>query len=281
MSKVISKDGTTIAFNSSGQGEPIILVDGALCSRSFGPMPKLARLLSANFAVITYDRRGRGESGDASSYAVEREVEDMGALIAAAGGSASLFGASSGAVLALAAAANGLNVKKLAMYEPPLVAGGGGGHRPPADCEAQLRRLVAEGKRSDAVKFFIVDMVGMPAISTYIMRILPIWPKLNAVAHTLPYDAAILGDFSVSSKRPDSVRVPTLVIGGEKSPGELRSAVSAVADAIPGAALRMLKGQTHNVSVKALAPVLTEFFGASIGDFNESVDFAGPQTTRK
>jgi len=256
-------------------------VDGALCSRSFGPMPKLARLLSANFAVITYDRRGRGESGDASSYAVEREVEDMGALIAAAGGSASLFGASSGAVLALAAAANGLNVKKLAMYEPPLVAGGGGGHRPPADCEAQLRRLVAEGKRSDAVKFFIVDMVGMPAISTYIMRILPIWPKLNAVAHTLPYDAAILGDFSVSSKRPDSVRVPTLVIGGEKSPGELRSAVSAVADAIPGAALRMLKGQTHNVSVKALAPVLTEFFGASIGDFNESVDFAGPQTTRK
>jgi pimeloyl-ACP methyl ester carboxylesterase len=184
-------------------------------------------------------------------------------------------------VLALAATANGLNVKKLAMYEPPLVAGGGGGHRPPADSEAQLRRLVAEGKRSDAVKFFIVDMVGMPAISTYIMRILPIWPKLKAVAHTLPYDAAILGDFSVSSKRPDSVRVPTLVIGGEKSPGELRSAVSAVADAIPAAALRMLKGQTHNVSVKALAPVLAEFFGASIGDFNESVDFAGPQATRK
>ena len=140
---------------------------------------------------------------------------------------------------------------------------------------------MAQGKRSDAVKFFIVDMVGMPAISTYIMRILPIWPKLKAVAHTLPYDAAIVGDFSVSSKRPDSVRVPTLVIGGEKSPGELRCAVSAVADAIPGAALRMLKGQTHNVSVKALAPVLTEFFGASIGDFNESVDFAGPQATRK
>jgi len=140
---------------------------------------------------------------------------------------------------------------------------------------------VADGRRSDAVKFFIVDMVGMPAISTYIMRILPIWSKLKAVAHTLPYDAAVLGDFSVSSKRPDSVRVPTLVIGGEKSPVELGSAVSAVADAIPGAVLRMLKRQTHNVSVKALAPVLTEFFGASSGDLNERVDFAGSQATRK
>jgi len=159
-----------------------------------------------------YDRRGRGECGDASSHAVEREVEDIEALIKAAGGTASLFGASSGAVLALAAAANGLNVKKLAMDEPPLVAGAGG-HRPPADSEAQLRRLVAEGRRGDAVKFFIVDMVGMPAISTYIMRILPIWTKLKAVAHTLPYDAALLGDFSVLSKRPGSVRVPTFVIG--------------------------------------------------------------------
>jgi len=280
MSKVISKDGTAISFNRSGKGLPIILVDGALCSRSFGPMPKLARLLSANFAVITYDRRGRGESGDALSYALEREIEDIEALIAAAGESVSLFGASSGAVLAMAAAASGLNVRKLAMYEPPLVAGAGG-HRPPADSEAQLRRLVAEGRRGDAVKFFIVDMVGMPAISTYIMRILPIWTKLKAVAHTLPYDAALLGDFSVLSKRPGSVRVPTFVIGGEKSPVELRSAVSAVANAIPCAVLRMLKGQTHNVSVKVLAPVLTEFFGVSSGDFSKSVDFADSQATRK
>lgn len=262
MSKVISKDGTAIGFNRSGKGEPIILVDGALCSRSFGPMPKLAQLLSTHFAVITYDRRGRGESGDVSSYAVEREVEDMGALIAGAGGSASLFGASSGAVLAMAAAASGLNVRKLAMYEPPLVAGGGG-HLPPKDSEAQLRRLAAEGRRSDAVKFFIVDIVGMPAISIWVMRMLPIWPKLKAVAHTLPYDVAILGDFSVSSKGTTAVKAPTLVIGGEKSPVELRNAVSAVADAVPGAMRQMLKGQTHNVSVKVLAPVLTGFFGAS------------------
>lgn len=280
MSKVTSKDGTAISFNTSGKGEPIIFVDGALCSRSFGPMPKLARLLSANFAVITYDRRGRGESGDALSYAVEREIEDIEALIAAAGGSASLFGASSGAVLAMAAAASGLSVKRLAMYEPPLVAGGGG-HLPPVDSESQLRRLVAEGKSGDAVKFFVVEIVGMPAISIWIMRMLPIWRKLKAVAHTLPYDAAILGDFSVSSKATAAVKAPALVIGGERSPVELRSAVSAVADAVPGSTRQMLKGQTHNVSVKVLAPVLLEFFGASNADFSKSVDFAGPHATCK
>lgn len=261
MSKVLSKDGTPIAFAKSGNGEPIILVDGALCSRSFGPMPKLAPLLAPHFTVLNYDRRGRGESGDTKPYAVEREVEDIEALIGEAGGSASVFGISSGAALALAAAASGLNIKKLALYEPPFVAGRRG-HGPPADSEAQLRRLVAEGRRADAVQFFIADMVGMPAIFAYFMRILPIWPKLKAVAHTLPYDAAVLGDFSLPGKGAASVAVPTLVAWGEKSPVELRSAASAVAEAIPGAKRQTLKGQTHNVSVKALAPVLVEFFGA-------------------
>jgi len=261
MSKVLSKDGTAIAFDKLGHGEPIILVDGALCSRSFGPLPKLAQLLAPHFTVFNYDRRGRNESGDRAPYAVEREVEDIEALIAEAGGSALVFGTSSGAALALVAAANGANIKKLALYEPPFVAGRSG-RRPPPDSEAQLRRLVAEGKRADAVKFFMVDMVGMPAIFTYIMRILPIWPKLKAVAHTLPYDAAVLGDFSLPRERAASVAVPTIVIGGEKSPVELRSAVSAVAETVPGAQRRMLKGQTHNVSVKVLAPVLVEFFGA-------------------
>ncbi len=261
MSKVLSKDGTAIGFSKSGKGEPVILVDGALCSRSFGPLPKLARLLATHFTVLNYDRRGRGESGDTPPYAVEREVEDLEALIEEVGGSASVFGTSSGAALALAVAASGLNIRKLALYEPPFVAGGNG-RRPPADSEAQLKRLIAEGRRGDAVTFFMADMVGMPAIFVYIMRILPIWPKLKAVAHTLPYDAAVLGDFSLPRKRVASVGVPTIVIGGEKSPVELRSAVSAVAEAVPGARMQMLKGQTHNVSVKALAPVLVEFFGA-------------------
>jgi pimeloyl-ACP methyl ester carboxylesterase len=121
---------------------------------------------------------------------------------------------------------------------------------------------VDQGRRADAVKFFMVDMVGMPAIFTYIMRILPVWPKLKAVAHTLPYDAAVLGDFSLPRERAASVAVPTLVMGGEKSPVELRGAVDAVAEAIPGAKVQMLKGQTHNVDVKVLAPVLVDFFAA-------------------
>jgi len=262
MSKVLSKDGTAIAFDKLGHGEPVILVDGALCSRAFGPLPNLAKLLAPHFTVFNYDRRGRNESGDKAPYAVQREVEDIEALIAEAGGSASVFGTSSGAALALAAAANRANIKKLALYEPPFVAGRRKGRGAPPDSEMQLRRLVDQGRRADAVKFFMVDMVGMPAIFTYIMRILPVWPKLKAVAHTLPYDAAVLGDFSLPRERAASVAVPTLVMGGEKSPVELRGAVEAVAQTIPGAKLQMLKGQTHNVDVKILAPVLVDFFAA-------------------
>ena len=260
MSKVHSKDGTAIAFDKLGSGEPVILVDGALCSRSFGPLPKLAPLLAPHFTVFHYDRRGRNESGDTPPYAVEREVEDLEALIAQAGGSACVFGISSGAALALAAAARGAKIKKLALYEPPFVAVSSA-RTVPSDSAAQLSRLIAAGRRGDAVKFFLVDMVGMPAIFAYIMRVLPVWPKLKAVAHTLPYDAAVLGDFSLPKERAASVAVPTLAIGGEKSPVELRSAVSAVAETVPRVKLRMLKGQTHNVSVKVLAPVLVEFFG--------------------
>src|SRR5580765_2621815 len=139
MTKVISKDGTAIAFDKLGHGEPVILVDGALCSRAFGPLPKLAQLLAPHFTVFNYDRRGRNESGDQAPYAVQREVEDIEALIKEAGGSASVFGTSSGAALALAAAANKLNVKKLALYEPPFVAGRGGRRSAPPDSEAQLK----------------------------------------------------------------------------------------------------------------------------------------------
>ena len=259
MGTVHSKDGTAIAFDRVGSGEPVILVDGALCSRSFGPLPKLAPLLAPHFTVFHYDRRGRNGSGDTPPYAVEREVEDLEALIAEAGGSASVFGISSGAALALEAAARGANIKRLALYEPPFVAVSSA-RSVPSDSAAQLSRLIALGRRGDAVKFFLVDMVGMPAIFAYIMRVLPVWPKLKGVAHTLPYDAAVLGDFSLPKERAASVAVPTLVIGGEKSPVELRSAVSALAEIVPRAKLRMLKGQTHNVSVKVLAPVLVEFF---------------------
>ena len=258
MAKVRSKDGTAIAFDRLGKGPPIILVDGAFCTRTFGPMPKLAPLLADHFTVFTYDRRGRGESGDTAPYAVQREIEDLEALIKEAGGSAFVFGMSSGATLGLEAAAQKVNIRKMALYEPPVMVDGGG-HRPPADYQAQLQKFVAENRRGDAVKFMMTKVMGMPAVVVSVMRLLPVWSKLKAVANTLPYDAAITGDSSSTMQRARSVTVPALVIDGDKSPPFLRGAVEAVAKALPDAQHRTLKGQSHNVSAKALAPVLIEF----------------------
>ena len=260
MMKVISTDGTAIAFDRTGTGPAIILVDGALCSRGFGPMPKLAPLLAPHFTVFTYDRRGRGDSGNTAPYAVAREVEDIDALIKEAGGSALVFGHSSGAALALEAAASGLSITKLGLYEPPFMVDEHG-PRPPADHQAQLERLISAGRRGDAVKFFLSNMVNVPAIFVFIMQLTPAWSKLKAVAHTLPYDpATIMGDFSLPTKRAASVRIPTLAIDGEKSDARLRRAVQAVAEVIPHAERRTLKGQTHNAAAKVLAPVLIDFF---------------------
>jgi len=244
VTKILSKDGTAIAFDRLGQGPPIILVDGAFCTRTFGPMPKLAPLLAEHFTVFTYDRRGRGESGDTAPYAVQREIEDLEALIKEAGGSAFVFGMSSGAVLGLEAAAQKVTIRKMALYEPPLMVDGRG-HRPPADYQAQLRRFIAEDKRGDAVKFMMTKVMGMPAVVVNVMRLLPVWSKLKAVANTLPYDAAITGDSSSTMQRALSVTVPTLVVGGEKSPSFLHSAVEAVAKVLPGAERRILQGLTH------------------------------------
>jgi len=266
MRQVRSKDGTAIAYDQIGTGQPVILVDGAFCNRSFGPMPKLAPLLAPHFTVFSYDRRGRGDSGDTAPYAVEREIEDIKALIDAAGGSALLYGTSSGAVLALRAAASGLNVRKLALHEPPLVLRGSPPPLPP-DHMDQIREMVASGRRGDAVKSFM-RMVGVPAIFIPVMRIMPgVWPKLTAVAHTLPYDFAILGNggagnpLSTELKRAlASIKVPTLMVIGGKSPPWMVHTVQVFADAIPGAKTRLLEGQQHNVAAKAIAPVLVEFF---------------------
>lgn len=259
MKKAASKDGTTIAFEEMGEGEPIILVDGALCSRSFGPMPKLAPLLAQHFTVFMYDRRGRGASTDAASYAPEREVEDIEALITVAGGSAYVYGVSSGAALAIRAAANGARISKLGLYEPPFMVDANG-HRPPADHEAQLKTLIASGRRSEAVKYFMTKMVGAPSIVAAFMSLLPMWSKLKAVAHTLPYDAAVMGDFSFPTARIASVKIPTLIMGGSKSQVVLQKAVQAVAQTLPHGTLRVLKGQTHNVKAEVLAPVLVGYF---------------------
>jgi len=259
MKTVQSKDGTLIAYDESGQGPVVILVGGAMGFRNFSGALELSGLLSKNFTVINFDRRGRGDSGDAQQYAVAREIEDIAALVKAAGGSAYLYGMSSGAALSLAAAAEIPGIKKLILYEPPFVGVDKTAHQPPADCKAQLEALIREGRRGDAIKFFITKVMGAPAFLVWIMRLLPFWKKLTAVAHTLPYDMEIMGDFSIPEKLAKSVKIPTLVLGGEKSPAVLRKAVEVTAQAMPNAESQLIAKQSHNVSMKVLAPVMIEF----------------------
>jgi pimeloyl-ACP methyl ester carboxylesterase len=259
MNQVRSRDGTMIAYDRLGAGPPVILIDGAFCSRSFGPMPKLAPHLARDFTVFMYDRRGRGDSGDTAPYAVKREIDDLDALIREAGGSAFVYGISSGAALALVAAASGLRIKKLVLYEAPFMVGTPA-HLPPVDHQAQLVRLIAEGRRGDAVKYYMRDIMGMPGWLVTLFRFLPMWSKLKAVAPSLPYDSAIMGDFSLPAARAASLTMPTLVVSGDKSMPVLRAAAQRLAEAIPGAQLRTLPGQTHNVAAAALTPVLKEFF---------------------
>jgi pimeloyl-ACP methyl ester carboxylesterase len=261
MMRVTSRDGTAIACERSGAGPAVILVDGALCSRAFGPMPKLAPLLARYFTVFAYDRRGRGQSGDTQPYSTSREIEDIAALIEAAGGSASVVGLSSGGALALEAAAHGLDIAKVVAYEPPYVDDGSRpGH---ADHERRLGELLAAGDRGGAVTYFMRTMVGVPAPAVVIMRLMPwIWRKLAAVAHTLPYDAALMNGFTVPAARFASIKTPALVMHGSKTDARLQKAARAVADAVPGAFHRTLPGQTHNVKPAVLVPAIVEFLTA-------------------
>lgn len=263
MERAISRDGTAIAFERSGAGPAVILVDGALCSRGFGPMPKLAPLLARSFTVLTYDRRGRGDSGDTKPYAVEREIEDLEALLRAAGGSASVLGLSSGGALALEAAAAKLPITRVAVYEPPYMVDDGGSHAR-AGHQARLEQLISRGGRGEAVKYFMRKMVGVPAFFVAFMRLMPgVWRKLEAVAHTLPYDAAIMRGFGPPpAERFASIDVRTLALHGARTDARLVKATEAVARVVPAARHHILQGQNHNVKPEVLAPVVAEFFAA-------------------
>ncbi|WP_199431274.1 alpha/beta fold hydrolase [Qaidamihabitans albus] len=260
---VTSQDGTRIAFDRVGEGPPLVLVDGAMCFRASGPMAPIAELLAKDFTVYTYDRRGRGGSGDTPPYAVEREIEDIEALLQEAGGPAHVFGISSGAALALEAADRGLAVRRLALYEPPFVVDGS---REPVSAELvrDLHRAVAEERRGEAIRMFM-KVVQVPAFAIFLMRFMPAWPKLKSVAHTLPYDFAVLGDVQGGKPLPPdrwtSVTAPVLVLDGGKSPAWLRGGTKALADLLPTARYGTLPGQTHMVKAKVLAPALAEFFG--------------------
>ena len=263
MEKVTSKDGTPIAYDRSGEGPAVILVAGALGVRSHPMFTELAERLSKRFTVYNYDRRGRSDSGDNPPYAVEREIEDIEALIDEAGGSAYLYGLSSGAALALEAANKLPNkVKKLALYEPPFIVDDT--HPPiPEDYIEQLDKMVAEGRWGDAVALFM-KVVGVPEEFISQMRVEPWWPEMEKVAHTLAYDGAVMRDNSAGKPlRPNqwnSATMPTLVIVGGASEAFFQNGTRALVDNLPNARHHTLEGQTHEVSSEALAPALLEFF---------------------
>ena len=256
---VVSKDGTTIAYDRRGAGPALVLVDGALCGRAQGPMPALAEELADRFTVYNYDRRGRGESGNSSSYQVERELEDLAAVIEVAGGSAYLYGSSSGASLALRAAATGVAIEKLVAFEPPFVVDGSRKPVPPTWVED----LEARGP-ADAVKYFMTKVIGLPGPMVTMMRLMPAWKHLKAMAPTLPYDARVVGD-NVAGRPLDAaqwagIECPVLTVFGGKSPAWMKTSVRAVADAVPGAECQEVPGQTHIIKTAAIAPVLAGFF---------------------
>ncbi len=262
MPTVRSADGTTISYEVTGSGPAVILVDGAMCHRASHGQRPLAELISRHFTVFVYDRRGRGESGDTAPYAPEREVEDIAALIEAAGGSASLFGVSSGAVLVLRTAAAGLPVERVAIYEPPFAIDETALARQ-RSALADMKADLAQGRRSAAVQGFM-KLVGVPAAARFVMRMLPMWKQATGIAHTLPYDLTTIGATGPApmlAARPwAEITAPTLVMAGGKSPeATLVAPGRGVAEQVPGARFTILEGQTHMVSPSVLAPVLTGF----------------------
>jgi pimeloyl-ACP methyl ester carboxylesterase len=266
MKTVNSKDGTTIAFDQSGHGPALILIHGAFMHRALDPQSaQLAELLAPHFTVFHYDRRGRGESGDTQPYAIEREVEDLETLIDEAGGSAFVYGISSGAALAMEAAIQlDGKVRKLAMYEAPY-----NSEKPAAeawkDYRRQLKRALAEDRRGDAAALFLA-LVGMPLDQINAMRKEPWWSAFEPVAPTLAYDAAILGeDRSVPVERAASVPVSTLIMNGSASDKFMYDTAVALAKAMPNAQHRVLEGQTHAVTPEAIAPALVAFFHGADG----------------
>lgn len=259
MPTTTSRDGTTIAYSVLGTGPALVLVDGALCSRAFGPMPGYAKALADSFTVYWYDRRGRGESTDTPPYTIQKEIDDLAAMLQVAGGSAYVCGTSSGAALALQGTVAGLPIKKLLMYEAPYTTVPAGGKTAAQHVEA-LRALVQADQRGAAVRYFMCDVVGMPKPIGYLFALFPMWPKLKAVAHTLPYDLSILADEGILGSRSRGVKVPTMVAGGTKSPEALQKAVTRVAAAIPGSTLRWVDGQTHNLAAAPAAEMMRSFF---------------------
>ncbi|NBH05147.1 alpha/beta hydrolase [Amycolatopsis sp. SID8362] len=237
---VTSADGTSIFFEQRGSGAPVILVGGAFNDRT--TVVGLAEVLSDDFTTIVYDRRGRGDSGDTAPYAMEREIEDLAALIAHVGGTASVFGHSSGAVLALEAAAAGIGIERVVAYEPPYATD----EHPRGDVVDEVRAQLAAGDRDAAVATFL-QVAGTPAEMIEGMKQAPVWGWFTALAHTLPYDLTICGPGAHPRGSLARISIPTLVIGGGASDEALQAGARAAAEAVPGARHETLEGQDHGV----------------------------------
>jgi pimeloyl-ACP methyl ester carboxylesterase len=261
METVTSSDGATIAFDRLGDGPPVIVVGGQLCDRAL--TRPTAEELAKRFTAFNYDRRGRGDSGDTAPYAIEREVEDIGALIAEAGRTASVYAHSSGAALALRAAAAGLPIPKLVLHEPPYNPEGDEYRQHAARKEAEhIRTLLAEDRRGEAVEYFWRS-IGMPQEMVDEMRLTPRWAELEAMAPTMAYDSEVMDDISRGGTVPTDlagrVRTKTLVLVGGASPEWMIDVARQVAEAMPHGRYRVLEGQEHVVPPEILVPVLVEF----------------------
>lgn len=250
MKTTTSQDGTRIAFESIGHGPAVVLVMGAFNDRSTG-MP-LATHLAPHYTVFTYDRRGRGDSGDTVPHSTQREIEDLAAVIAAAGGTAAVLGYSSGASLALQAAAHGLAISKLALYEtPPWL---------PRAHAAAVAALIADGRRGDAVEYFQRQVVGLPEPLVASLRVAPFRPALEAMAHTLVYDLTIMADGPLPPDDLANLRQPVLAIAGEKSPQMMREVAERLVTSLPDGRALILPGATHDISPPQLGPALESFW---------------------
>jgi pimeloyl-ACP methyl ester carboxylesterase len=258
-SAVTSADGTAIVFDQSGAGPAVVLVQGALNQRTDPVMSGLAAGLSRRFTVFSYDRRGRGDSGDTRPYAVERETEDLAAVIAVAGGEAAVFGGSSGAGLALRAAARNPAITRLALWEPPYHVDDSA-PRLPGDFAEQLDRLAEAGRRADALELFLVRAAQVSPEDVAAMRGQPSWAAMEAAARSLAYEAHVMGPGNALPARLlAGIIQPALVLNGGASPAWMRRAGQAVADVMPGAVHRILEGQAHSVAPGAIVSELLEF----------------------
>lgn len=259
---VTSADGTQIGYSVIGNGPALVLVDGAMCSRDMGPATPLAEQLKDSFTVYTYDRRGRGESGDTKPYATQRELEDLAAIIAAAGGSVKLYGISSGAALALEAANTLPGITAMVVYEAPFFTDTT--RKPvPTDYVEHMNALVANGDGGGAAKYFMQKGVNVPRFAIAMMQVTGMFRKMAPVGLTLPYDTAFVAPYwtykPIPANRWPNATMPVLAVGGSKSDTWMQNAQKDIAAKLPNAQHRTLVGQNHMVKPEAIAPIIREF----------------------